>query len=304
MRYFALKKKFQKIMKKIFALIISIIVVISCDDGDIIVTSLDFDDQSLQTCGEAGDYVFFKINTNSQESISLKLNTTDILFTIPEVVTEPEVVQYSLDEFNFVNYRKFEDGISADYFCSSIPPILTIALQDHLANSGTATFTTEISFDDNDTVEEEIDTTDTDGDGLSNYFDFDDDGDNIPTSVEVGDDPLNPRDSDGDGIADYLDEDDDNDLILTRNEDLDSNLNPLDDITDPTIGPNYLNPNVTAENTVNQYIEHTYELSGDVNLLLQNLVLINSEEQIIVELIDLGALTNVLQESVTITPDF
>ena len=298
MRYFVSKKKFQKIMKKICALIISIVIGISCNDGDIIVTSFDFDDQNLQTCGEAGDYVFFKINTSSQESISLKLNTTDILFM------ESGVVEYSLNESNFVNYRKFEDGISADYFCSSIPPITPIAVQNYLANSGTAALTTETSLDDNDNIEEEIDDTDTDGDGLLNYYDFDDDGDNIPTSAEVGADPLNPRDFDGDGIADYLDDDDDNDLILTRNEDLDSNLNPLDDITDPTVGPNYLNPDITTENTINQYIVHTYQLSSDISLLLQNLVLINSEEQIIVELIDLGTITNVLQGSVTLTPDF
>jgi hypothetical protein len=285
-------------MKKICSLIIVCILGISCNDGDVIVTSFDFDDQDLRACGGPGAYVFFKINTSTQESISLKLSTTDVLFM------ESGVVTYTLDESNFVNYRKFEDGISSDYFCSSIPPTSPIAIQNYLANSGTAILTTVATLDDNDNIEESIDNTDTDEDGLLNYYDFDDDGDNIPTSAEIGSDPLNPRDSDGDGIFDYLDDDDDNDLILTRNEDLNSNFNPLDDITDPSVGPDYLNPNVSLETTINQYILHTYQLSSDISLLLRDLVLINAEEQLIVELIDLGVFANILQGNVPITPPF
>ena len=285
-------------MKKILGILFACVSFISCNDGDIIVTSFDFDNQNLQACGGPGAYVFFKINTSTQESISLKLNTTDVLFL------ESGTVNYSLNESNFVNYRKFGEGISNDYFCSSIPPISPLAQQNYLANSGTASLTTITTLEDNDNVNEQINTTDTDEDGLLNYYDFDDDGDNIPTSAELGDDPSNPRDSDGDGIADYLDDDDDNDSVLTRNEDLNSNLNPLDDITDPTVGPDYLNSNISNETTINEYILHTYALSSDIGLILQNLVLFNDEEQLIIELIDLGMLPNILQGTVPVTPIF
>tara|TARA_B110000211_G_scaffold70111_1_gene81073 strand:- start:1203 stop:2063 length:861 start_codon:yes stop_codon:yes gene_type:complete len=285
-------------MKKILGILFACVSFISCNDGDIIVTSFDFDNQNLQACGGPGAYVFFKINTSTQESISLKLNTTDVLFL------ESGTVNYSLNESNFVNYRKFDEGISTDYFCSSIPPISPLAQQNYLANSGTASLTTITTLEDNDNVNEQINTTDTDEDGLLNYYDFDDDGDNIPTSAELGDDPSNPRDSDGDGIADYLDDDDDNDSVLTRNEDLNSNLNPLDDITDPTVGPDYLNSNISNETTINEYILHTYALSSDIGLILQNLVLFNDEEQLIIELIDLGMLPNILQGTVPVTPIF
>ena len=285
-------------MKKVYLIIILFTLNISCNDGDIIVTSFDFEDQTLQTCGDSGDYVFFKINTASLESISLKLSTTDILYM------ESAVVEYALSETNFVNYRKYEESITSSYFCSSVPPTSPLVIQNYIANSGTAVLTSETTLNDNDNIVEVIDALDTDGDGLPNYYDFDDDGDNIPTAAELGNDILNPRDSDGDGIADYLDEDDDNDMILTRNEDLNGNFNPQDDITDPNVGPNYLNPAVTIETTVNQYIVHTYQLSSDASLLLRDLVLISAEEQIIVELINLGTINNVLQGSVTTTPDF
>ena len=286
-------------MKKVFLIFILYTFNISCNDGDIIVTSFDFEDQVLQTCGEAGDYVFFKINTASLESISLILSTTDVLYM------ESGVVEYTLDDnSDFVNYRKYEESIAADYFCSSIPPTSPLVVQDYAANSGSALLTTETTLDDDDNVEEEIDALDTDSDGIPDYYDFDDDGDNVPTAAELGNDILNPRDSDSDGIPDYLDDDDDNDLILTRNEDLDGNLSPLDDITDPLVGPDYLNPAVANENIINEYMVHTYQLSSDASLLLQDLVLISAEEQIIVELIDLGTLINVLQGSVSFTPDF
>ena len=283
-------------MKKLFNLISAILLCSSCNDGDIVLTNFDFDDQNLEICGDVGDYVFFKVNTSIKESISLRLNTTVVLFT------EPGIVAYILNESNFVNYRKFSEDVSSSYFCNNIPPTSPLADQDYIATSGTALLTTEISLDDNDSIEEEVDNTDTDEDGLLNYYDFDDDGDNIPTAAEIGPDPLNPRDSDSDGIPDYLDEDDDNDLILTRNEDLNRNLNPLDDISEA--GPDYLNPNIAVETTTNEYILHTYQQNSAISLLLKDLVLRGSDEQLIVSLIDLGVLANALQGTVAITPAF
>jgi outer membrane protein OmpA-like peptidoglycan-associated protein len=61
---------------------------------------------------------------------------------------------------------------------------------------------------------------DTDGDGVPDYLDDDDDGDGIPTIDEDLDgdgDPTND-DSDGDGKPDYLDDDDDGDGIPTQTE--------------------------------------------------------------------------------------
>lgn len=285
-------------MKKVLGLIIATICYSSCNDGEIVLTNFDFDDQNLEICGDVGDYVFFKVNTSTQESISLKLNTTEVLFM------ESAVVTYTLNESSFVNYRKFSEAISSSYFCNAVPPTSPLAAQDYLATSGTALLTTETNLDDNDTIDEEVNNTDTDEDGLLNYYDFDDDGDNIPSAAEIGSDPLNPRDSDGDGIPDYLDDDDDNDLILTRNEDLNFNLNPLDDISDPDAGPNYLNPNVAIETTINEYILHTYQLNSDISLLLQDLVLREGDQQLIVALIDLGVLTNALQGTIATTPNF
>ncbi|MDN3491336.1 DUF6252 family protein [Winogradskyella bathintestinalis] len=64
---------------------------------------------------------------------------------------------------------------------------------------------------------------DTDGDGVPNYLDNDDDGDGILTQYEAVDENGNPVDTDGDMDVDYLDNDDDGDGILTINENADPN---------------------------------------------------------------------------------
>ena len=79
--------------------------------------------------------------------------------------------------------------------------------------------------EDGDGIADECESSvvDTDGDGLTNWEDADDDGDGIPTSIELGPD-YDPqacsgyRDTDGDGKPDYLDSDDDNDGIPTATE--------------------------------------------------------------------------------------
>jgi hypothetical protein len=287
-------------MKKLFSILVLFTGLVSCNDGDIIVTTFDFINQDLELCGENGSYVFFKINNGAQESISLQLTTTETLFL------ESSTKSFALNTTaNFVNYRKYDSDLNSNYFCSSIPPTSPVVNIDYLGTSGTAVLITITTLDDKDNVDEVEDPTiDTDGDGIPNYYDSDDDGDNVPTAAELGTDPLNPIDSDNDSIPDYLDDDDDNDLILTRNEDLNGDLNPANDISDSNVGPDYLNPNISTENVINAYRVHTYSLSSDIQLQIENLVLINSEEQITQEFMDLGEKINVLSANVTLTPEF
>ncbi len=82
---------------------------------------------------------------------------------------------------------------------------------------------------------------DTDGDGVVDALDADDDGDGVLTRIEDinKDANQNNDDSDGDGIADYLDRDDDGDGILTRDELDDAKRLGLED-EDGDGQPNYL----------------------------------------------------------------
>ena len=151
---------------------------------------------------------------------------------------------------------------------------------------------------------------DTDGDGLFDYIDFDDDGDNIPTAFELdvfntdGDNnPLtNPLDTDQDGIPNYLDPDDDGDGILTIDEDLNGDLDPTNDFTDPSIGPDYLNANVSLSTPQGAYREHNYQVVSSIDLTLLDLVLTASGREIIKEVLFMGSIPSFLTTTVTQTP--
>lgn len=280
----------------------------SCQDGDIITASFDFEDTNLRFCGGTGGYLFYKLNLASTESLSVRLGTTEQLFV------EDGTQEFTLDgTSNFVNFRSFDSDVEASYFCNEVPPTTPEVIDEYIANSGIARLLTEITLNDNDGLDADDEgDIDSDGDGWLDYFDFDDDGDNVPTNLELDNEDIdgdgnpltNPKDTDGDGIPDYLDEDDDGDGVLTRYEDSDADLNPTNNITEPSVGADYLNPNVSVETIVDTYRIHEYSFSSDVTVTLLNLVLSNGEETIVKETLTMGALTNILSGMVTGTPDF
>ncbi|MCZ4318940.1 hypothetical protein O4H26_08060 [Aequorivita viscosa] len=296
-------------MNKFFILFIfASLLLQSCDDGDIIITSFNFDDAQLKKCGTSGNHVFYKVNPDALESLSLRLGVTDSLYKIEGIK------EYILNgTSNFVNYRTYDGALETNYFCSSIPPTLPRVTVDYFAASGIAEFTTVFIYDDNDGVptDKEFD-GDTDGDGIPDIYDEDDDGDNVPTARELdiqnedGDNnPLtNPLDTDEDGIPDYLDNDDDGDGVLTRNEDKNRDLNPRNDVTDPNVGADYLNPAVADTYEVNEYYQHKYTITKSVKIVLKNLVLVSGEEEITIETLVMGTLENVETINKTKKPAF
>ena len=281
---------------------------IACDDGDIIVNTFDFDGTELQDCGDADGYLFYKINVNGNESLSLKLAQGDDVFFQDDTLN---IVLNATS--NVVNYRIFDAQVTNAYFCDNVPPTEPNVNIEYIANNGTGVLIVSTTRDDNDGLSTELEgmVNDTDGDGLLDFFDFDDDGDNVPTLLELdtedadGDNnPLtNPKDTDGDGIPDHLDPDDDGDGVLTRYESS-GDLDPTNDITDTTVGPDYINPAVAIETVVDAYRSHSYDFISDAALTLHDLVLINGEEQIIKEFFDMGNVDEIINGTITTTPDF
>jgi len=277
-----------------------------CNDGDFIVTNFDFEDAQLQQCGDATNVVFFKINPQVNESISLNITTSQELF----IETGTQTFNLSTTE-SVVNYRGFDDAVTQSYYCNAIPATSPGVVLEYIGNSGIVRLISETTLDDFDGVDfvnsDELSQEgfgDFDGDGIPNYHDFDDDGDNVLTSQEIGDDPLNPRDTDLDGVPDYLDPDDDNDGILTINEDIDQNLNPADDIATPGGLPNYLNPDITTSVVIEAYKEHLYNITSDGTIIIDNLILVSTQEQIIIETYPLGVIEQIRNETIALTPEF
>jgi len=292
-------------MRKLFFIPMFLVFFLSCNDGDIIINDFNFQPENFDNCGGPGGYVFFNINNSSTaESISLSLGTNELLFL------ESGIQEFELNgTTNTVNYRKYGADVTSNYFCNTIPPTAPNVIIEYLGESGVAKLTTEAIKDDEDGIEEDpLSDLNTDGDSLLNYFDEDDDGDNVPTIIELGSEFLNnngdPLDTDNDGIPDYLDDDDDGDGILTRYEDANGDLDPTNDITDSTVGPNFLNENVSNSNIIDQYRVHSFKLISNISLLISNLVLINENEEIIQETMILGNKNDVINTTLSLTPDF
>ncbi len=272
---------------------------LSCDDGDLIVTTFDFEEQALQRCTDF-DFVFFKINNEVNEALLLQFDTQS------PFLEEPGEYTATISPSGTVTYRRFDGSIDNDYFCNVVPPTSPNVLEEFITTVGDVNIETEGEFDDGDGIPSDVEDTtatggqDTDGDGIVDIRDFDDDGDNVPTVSEgvVYDAETGTftslLDTDGDGIPNYLDADDDGDGIPTINEDADADLNPINDISDGNMDmiPDYLNPNVQTQvdSTLLRYREHTYRfINVTVRIGVTNLEFRNaSGEQVIRDIRNVG----------------
>ncbi len=306
-------------MRRLLSGIFLIGLLIACDDGDIIVTNFDFENSALQFCDGTDRNVIYAINDNDVfESLSLEFSSNQ--FTTDEsgniIPPEQEVVSFPLTGSNRMTYRIYDGSITAgnsSYFCSVVPPSEPRVIEEWISGTGatvfvTTGFTDESANEDPDSDDlDNIDEgwvfggpyLDTDGDGIPNYLDRDDDGDNVPTDLELlnaANDPVNEngfRDTDEDGIPNYLDDDDDNDGVLTRFEVSEDDLdNPVVFTTAEGIS-NYLNDQQTQEIIHDEFIIHNINRNYGYRIDIENLKFIKQDgsgESIQYETYNLGTL--------------
>jgi len=272
-------------MMRIILLTTCLITLISCNDGDVFVSELHFP-ETLQYCEGSADLIVYSIKDSPYESLSIKLPISDKDNFTTISVTDPTT---PLSITNTFNYRSYSGDPSA-IFCNSLPPSSPTILNNYTAISGTVTFSTTLTEDDNDGIpanledinnDGDLTNDDTDGDGVANYLDSDDDGDNVPTANEKPDtngdgDFSDPQDTDNDGIPDYLDSDDDGDGIITRYEDTNNDNDPTTDITNPVVGHDYLNDQVTTQTINDIYKDHTKTQNYTCKITIQDATLIHS----------------------------
>ena len=292
-------------MRRLLYGIFSLSLLAACDDGDIIVTDFDFDESSIEFCDGPNKNVFYAINNDGVfESISFEFRSNQLSLDENGNIDPPDPIDEEItipldDQNNRIVYRLYNEEIptgSNAYFCSVVPPSTPRVVEEWISGSGavariTARYTDETPDgdpdDDNIPNSEEgwnregVDLWDTDNDGIPDYLDEDDDGDNVPTATEISSSiPLNEegvRDTDVDGILNYLDPDDDGDGVPTRLEVTEDN------VTNPTgnqsteIGPDYLNPGQTNRYEHDQYNENVITRSFGFQILIENLQLTNQD---------------------------
>ncbi|PRP67099.1 hypothetical protein [Nonlabens agnitus] len=322
-------------MKNIYCFLL-LLALVSCDDGEIIVEDLSFQGIDVEACLPETDtgtdtdsrtYLFYKVDNNSFESLSVELTTDINLLDIDGSYTG-----FGIGNMNRVEYRKYNAAPGDDYFCSLLPPATPTVIDALISRSGEVnliasnqnlTSTAALNNDEEEGLDSDLDGIpnylepsgqDTDGDGLPDKIDADDDGDNIPTIDEgvvlENDGTISltqSRDTDGDGIPDYLDNDDDNDGVLTIQEDANRDLDPINDITNGR--PDYLNPEVATavSPAIDIFIPHSYQRISVVEIEIPNLTLVRGEETIVFDNFDqirnFGTYIRP-QRQVTVTPAF
>lgn len=304
-------------MKKIFVFLC--LVLISCDDGDIIYSNFNFSEETpLNICQDDNNYVLHYIDQQTAEAVSFKFTSADFRLSYPGFEV-PEDLVIPLNSSNKINYRQLSSTANSNnYFCQDVPPSIPRVDEEFESTTGGYATITIIAYDqdDNDGVPAELEDLnnngnlfddDTDGDGIPNFLDVDDDNDNVLTEIEIinEDNPNVFPDFDGDGIPDYLDEDDDNDGVITRYEDINAYdsgneepiLNPADDTNAEGI-PNYLNPNISESLVIDKYKPNVITRKFRVQVVLHDVTLknINSEETVTLSTLNLGRIETTVEE--------
>lgn len=94
-------------------LILTFFVLISCNDGNFETPSFNFEDSTIENCG---NLILYK--TNDSEALLIELdedNTNNVFFT-----TQQDSIMYNLNDK--IYYRTYDNTIPTNFFCSSIPP--------------------------------------------------------------------------------------------------------------------------------------------------------------------------------------
>ncbi|MDT0644785.1 hypothetical protein RM553_18235 [Zunongwangia sp. F363] len=292
-------------MKKIFGLILLGSILLSCDSGEIVVTSFDLEDSDLRLCGLETKVLY---TTNSQdvyESMSLVLKNSAISTAEDRLRSETGDESLTLSSTNRLIYRIYNDEVPTSYFCSDIPPSNPEVLEEYVSSSrGTININTyymdengeaDSDGDDLSNIEEGFDIDgenhlDSDGDGIPDYLDIDDDNDNVETSRELENPDGDPttgegefRDTDEDGIPNYLDTDDDGDGSPTRNEveiDPDSEnsvLRPAINLNGADI-PYYLDRSAAISEENDTFLENEIDRSIRTYITIRDFSLIKQDE--------------------------
>lgn len=127
--------------------ICSLILLFSCDDGDLQIETIDFDSVNITTCESTittASTVFFKMNGTEALILTLasgvlknEASTTTISSAVPGAST--------------LTYRVFTDDVTKNYFCDAIPTASPEVLEQIDASNGEILITT-IRVDDGTTI--------------------------------------------------------------------------------------------------------------------------------------------------------
>lgn len=117
-------------MKRFFGLLLLVLSLNGCDDGDLILETIDFNDATTQSCST--NNVLYRLN--EKEALLLEIPKT-IFKNEPTPADEP--IEVSIGGDNRVIYRFYNGVVATDNICETIPPATPNVVDQWTAAGGT-----------------------------------------------------------------------------------------------------------------------------------------------------------------------
>lgn len=131
-------------MKKLAALFAALILISSCDDGDMTLKSFNFGDANAQTCANG---LLFKINGTE----ALILDLQESAFANVATGTEGRII--TIGSGNSIRYRNYSGNVSSSSLCAELPPASPVVSEEWIGIGGTIRIiTTPVVGEDNTTI--------------------------------------------------------------------------------------------------------------------------------------------------------
>jgi len=119
----------------------SILLALSCSDGEITISSIDFSEVAIQSCNTTkAATLFFKIK--DKETIVLQIPSGLLKSSVSE-----NTIESSIPSQSALTYRTFQDNISTGYFCDALPTLNPTPIKNAKATSGSILINTVLSKD-------------------------------------------------------------------------------------------------------------------------------------------------------------
>jgi hypothetical protein len=123
-------------MKRVFSLLFFILVLNGCDDGNLTLETIDFEDTQTQSC--SSNNIIFKLK--EKEALLLEIPKTYFV-NEPTDPTTPLVVNIDNSTVRVI-YRFYDGAVSSENICNTIPPAKPFITDQWTATSGKIEITT------------------------------------------------------------------------------------------------------------------------------------------------------------------
>ena len=123
-------------MKRVLSLMIFILLLNGCDDGDLTLETIDFEDAETKSCTD--NNIIYKLKEN--EALLLEIPKTEFV-NEPTDPASPKVIDIDNSTYRVV-YRFYDGAVAEDNVCNTIPPAKPYVVDQWTATSGKIEITT------------------------------------------------------------------------------------------------------------------------------------------------------------------